>query len=86
MEGKLPSAIIHRKKKGFGIPLSAWLKNELKDFMLETLNEKNIKEIGFINNSIVRRLINDHLSGKMDNKKILWNLIVFTHWFKNNLI
>ena len=82
MEGKLPEAIINRQKKGFGIPLSEWLKNELKDFMLETLNEKNIKEIGFINNSIVRRLINDHLSGKIDNKKILWNLIVFIRWFK----
>ena len=78
----MPEAIINRQKKGFGIPLSEWLKNELKDFMLETLNEKNIKEIGFINNSIVRRLINDHLSGKIDNKKILWNLIVFIRWFK----
>lgn len=86
MEGKLPTAIIHRKKKGFGIPLAAWLKNDLKDFMLETLSESNIKETGFINYSIVRCLINDHLSGKIDNKKILWNLIVFIRWFKNNLI
>ncbi|OHA51479.1 MAG: hypothetical protein A2W59_01265 [Candidatus Terrybacteria bacterium RIFCSPHIGHO2_02_41_19] len=29
---------------------------------------------------IVRRLIEEHLSGKMDNKKILWNLIVFQNW------
>lgn len=86
MEGKLPAAIIHRKKKGFGVPLAAWLRNELKDFMLETLSESNIKETGFINFDVVRRLINDHLSGKMDNKKILWNLVIFTRWFKNNLI
>lgn len=86
MEGKLPDVIINRKKKGFGIPLAAWLRNELKDFMLETLNEGNIKETGFINYDIIRRLINDHLSGKIDNKKILWNLIIFTRWFKNNLI
>ena len=30
---------------------------------------------------IVRRLIEEHLSGKMDNKKILWNLIVFQNWY-----
>ena len=29
---------------------------------------------------IVRRLIEEHLSSKMDNKKILWNLIVFQNW------
>ena len=25
-------------------------------------------------------LIEEHLSGKIDNKKILWNLIVFQNW------
>ena len=80
MENKLPDRIIHRKKKGFGIPLAGWLRGELRDYMFKSLSENNINEIGFIDYGIVRRLIKEHLSGKMDNKKILWNLIVFQNW------
>ena len=80
MENKLPDRIIHRKKKGFGIPLAGWLRGELRDYMFKSLSENNINEIGFIDYGIVRRLIEEHLSGKMDNKKILWNLIVFQNW------
>ena len=80
MENKLPDRIIHRKKKGFGIPLAGWLRGELRDYMFKSLSENNINEIGFIDYGIVCRLIEEHLSGKMDNKKILWNLIVFQNW------
>lgn len=80
MENKLPDRIIHRKKKGFGIPLAGWLRGELRDYMFKSLSENNINEIGFIDYGIVRRLIEEHLSSKMDNKKILWNLIVFQNW------
>lgn len=80
MENKLPDRIIHRKKKGFGIPLAGWLRGELRDYMFKSLSENNINEIGFIDYGIIRRLIEEHLSGKMDNKKILWNLIVFQNW------
>jgi len=80
MENKLPDRIIHRKKKGFGIPLAGWLRGELRDYMFKSLSENNINEIGFIDYGIIRRLIEEHLSSKMDNKKILWNLIVFQNW------
>lgn len=83
VEGKLPKEIVCRKKKGFGIPLASWLKNDLKDFMLTTLSAKNIEDVGFINIDVLNHLVKGHLSGKIDNKKILWNLIVFVNWFKN---
>ncbi|HPH52022.1 MAG TPA: asparagine synthase (glutamine-hydrolyzing) [Candidatus Portnoybacteria bacterium] len=85
MAGRLPKHIINRKKKGFGIPLTIWLKRDLKNYMLETLNRKDIDDFGIINYDFVEKLINEHLQNKKDNRKILWNLIIFQNWCKNYL-
>ena len=76
----LPEAIIKRRKKGFGIPISKWLGGELKDFMLDHLAERRIKSQGYFNYSYVKRLIDDHLKKKKDNRKPLWTLLIFQIW------
>jgi len=80
MKGKLPNEIIFRKKKGFGIPLARWLKNELKDLCEETLSEERTKEAGFFNYDFIKQLKEEHFSGRKDNRKKLWTLMVFEFW------
>lgn len=80
MEDKLPYDIVWRKKKGFGIPVAYWLKNDLKNFMLETLNPRKLKKEGIFNSEKVGILINEHLKGRRDNRKKLWPLICFEMW------
>lgn len=79
-KGILPESIIHRQKKGFGIPISRWLTSELKDFMLDYLSEEKIKRQGFFNYPYIKILIDDHVRKKMDNRKLLWPLLVFQLW------
>lgn len=83
MEAKLPKEIVWRKKKGFGIPLTHWLQNDLKDLMREELNSKKIKREGIFNPEKVELLMNEHLSGKRDNRKKLWPLMCFQMWREN---
>jgi len=85
MEGKLPKNIVYRKKKGLGIPLTKWLKKELKDYMLKILNKKEVDKFGLINYKNVEKLIEDHVKNKRDNRKVLWNLIIFQNWCKKYL-
>lgn len=80
MKNKLPKEIIHRKKKGFGVPLSKWLKKELKDYMLKTLSSSEINKFGLLKYEEVKKLISEHLNEKKDNRKIIWNLIIFQNW------
>ncbi len=82
MKGKLPREIINRPKKGFGVPLTLWLKKDLKDYMLENLSSVEINKIGLFDYSFVNKLIKEHLANKRDNRKILWNLIIFQNWAK----
>ena len=80
MEGILPQEIIYRRKEGFSIPIKNWLKNELKDLMVEYLSEKRVKEAGFFNFSYIEKMINEHLGNKQNHAHRLWALILFNLW------
>jgi asparagine synthase (glutamine-hydrolysing) len=83
MEDKLPAEIVHRPKKGFGIPLSSWLRNELKDHLHLLLSKEMSEhfELAYIEN-----LLRQHHSKKRNHRKLIWNLFMFALWRKENKI
>lgn len=81
-ERYLPKQIIYRKKMGFGMPLSKWLRGELKPLVLENLSEERIEKEGFFNYPVIEELLNEHFEGKKDNSSRIWNLLVFQIWLK----
>lgn len=81
MTGKLPPHIIHRQKKGFGVPIGRWFHNELKDFCNSVLSEEGINRSGILNARSVETLKNEHFSGTKDHRKKLWSLVIFMMWY-----
>ncbi len=79
---KLPGLILKRPKKGFGIPLAIWLRGELKGYLTDCLSRDEIRKTGVFNPDFVSSLIDEHLSGKQDNRKLLWTLLIFQQWHK----
>ncbi len=77
----LPDSIINHRKQGFEPPMASWLKHELKDMLLETLNEDNLEKHGFFQVSYVNKLIDDHLHERRKNNKILFCLLMFQLWY-----
>ena len=69
---------------GFGIPLADLLRNELRDWMFDLLNEKTIKEQGLIDYTKVNKLLKRHLSKKENLTNPLWNLLMFQSWYQNS--
>ena len=55
----LPKNIIHRQKKGFGIPLAKWLVTDLKEFMLDTLSEERIRRQGIFHYPYIKLLLDE---------------------------
>lgn len=80
MANRLPPSIVNRPKKGFGIPLGAWLRGPLKNLLQESLSREVIEKTGVCNWSEINRLIEEHLSGRADHHKKLWTLMIF-HWW-----
>ena len=83
MRGKLPDEIIDRPKKGFGIPLSAWLRKELRPLMEDLLAPDTLRQQGFFRPDEVARLMREHLDGRANHRKLLWTLMVFQLWMRN---
>ena len=88
MRGIIPDDIVDRKKKGFGAPISEWLKDneELRNKLITILNQSKIKKLNLFNYQYINQLISDHLSGHHDNSFKLWNLITLSLWYDNWMI
>jgi asparagine synthase (glutamine-hydrolysing) len=85
MRGRLPDDIIDRPKKGFGIPVSKWLKSELKPLLLDLLSEDRLARQQLFSAPYVEGLIRDHMEGVRDNRKPLWTLLMFQLWYEEYL-
>ena len=81
MKGVLPDNILNRPKKGFNIPIARWFRHELKELLLDTLSADRIRREGLFEYRAVQRLLEDHFSGRRDNRKQLWTLLVFELWY-----
>jgi len=81
MARRLPREIINRPKKGFNMPVASWLTTELRPLMLDMFSEEMINRQGLFNYPYIKRLIDDHLARRRDNRKLLWTLLVFQLWY-----
>ncbi len=82
VEKIVPKEIVHRKKKGFGIPIAKWIKKDLKGLFQDALAPDKIRSEGFFRPGYVQTLLSDHLDGRKDNRKQLWTLLMFELWLK----
>lgn len=80
MRSRLPSAVIDRPKKGFGIPVAAWLKGPLDPLVDELLSEGRLSDGGYLDPSRVRRLVDQHRRNERNHRKVLWTLLSFELW------
>ncbi|PTO51486.1 asparagine synthase (glutamine-hydrolyzing) [Vibrio splendidus] len=80
----VPKELIDRPKKGFGIPLAKWLREGLREWAEELLQEDKIKKQGFFHPDMVERLWQEHQSGSRNWSYLLWNILMFQAWFEKN--
>jgi asparagine synthase (glutamine-hydrolysing) len=81
MAPHLPGNIINRPKKGFNMPVAYWLTGELRNLAQDMLSESRLKAQGLFNPGYARRLLDDHVARRRDNRKLLWTLLVFQLWY-----
>jgi len=80
MESVLPRAILRRRKAAFGLPVRAWLRNELKEMLTDMLSEERVRRRGLFNAAAVSRMIGDNEKGERDYTLQLWGLLTFELW------
>jgi asparagine synthase (glutamine-hydrolysing) len=80
VRGMLPEDILARPKKGFGVPLARWFREELRPLLREACAPDLIRRAGLFRPEVVARLLAEHDAGRRDHRKKLYTLLAFQLW------
>jgi len=82
MATSLPVEILTRRKMGFGVPLGAWFRGELRDMTRDVLLSPAARQRGFFRIAEVETLLRTHDAGRRDCSARLWALVCFELWMR----
>lgn len=78
----VPRKLVDRPKEGFAAPVEEWLRGELRPWAQDMLAENRLRQDGFFLERNVRKKWDDHLSGRGDWGRPLWNVLMFQGWLE----
>jgi asparagine synthase (glutamine-hydrolysing) len=82
MAVSLPVEILTRRKMGFGVPLGAWFRSELRHMTRDVLLSPAARQRGLFRIAEVETLIRTHDAGRRDCSARLWALVCFELWMR----
>ncbi|ADJ64245.1 amidotransferase 1, exosortase A system-associated [Herbaspirillum seropedicae] len=85
LEGTLSEDILYRRKMGFSIPLSSWLRGPLRQVVQDSLLGPLLRQTGLFDMDFVQELVEQHQSGRRDHAAPLWALLMFAAFLRNVL-
>ncbi len=82
-EKYLPPAVMKRKKRGFAVNVvDGWFDSTLNSSLAEMLRERDSLMFEVLKPEPVRALLEAHQSGRADNHKLLFSLVMFEQWLR----
>lgn len=75
----LPAEIVHRKKRGFTVPVSTWLRKS--SLIRQCIADKEFYGHGLVSYDSASRLLAEHTNKQKDHARKLWLIFVFNYWY-----
>ncbi len=85
MRGVVPDEVLRRRKAGFGLPIRAWLGNDLLPLVNDLLSSAWLHDTGLFCPGAVRRLVDEHRTGAADHTYRIWTLLTFALWWQTHI-
>jgi asparagine synthase (glutamine-hydrolysing) len=76
MERYLPEDILYRPKMGFVTPIAQWFRGPLAETAREISTSATLAKTGWFEASAISKVTEDHISGRSDNSRLLWQLLM----------
>jgi asparagine synthase (glutamine-hydrolysing) len=78
----LPEKITRLKKQGFRFPLGIWFRTDLRGMLRSLFSESRFVELGIFEQAYIDRLLDEHISGKVDHNYRIWVLLNLEIWYR----
>jgi asparagine synthase (glutamine-hydrolysing) len=82
VRGLVPGPVIDRRKVGFGMPVRAWMRGELRPLLNDSLSSDWLRRTGLFDPGAVRSLLDEHAAGRADHTLRIWTLLTFALWHR----
>ncbi|QLL65987.1 asparagine synthase (glutamine-hydrolyzing) (plasmid) [Sinorhizobium mexicanum] len=79
---RLPDKLISANKRGFGVPLNAWLRGPLREWASDMLSPSRMRRDGMFKVEPIMNRWKAHLSGNRDWGPQLWTVLMFNAWLE----
>ena len=79
----LPKRILNRKKRGFAVNVvDNWFRSASRNPVLDSIIDNRSDVYKYLDFSAVQGLLKQHQSGREDNHKVLFSVVIFEQWLR----
>jgi asparagine synthase (glutamine-hydrolysing) len=82
----VPPDVLSHPKQGFGSPMTSWIRDDLKPFVLENLSEERLKIHNLFNIASVQRILKEHMGRRQNHYKKIFALLIFQRWYEKYMV
>jgi asparagine synthase (glutamine-hydrolysing) len=76
----LPPDVRSRPKQGFSAPDASWFRGESIDYISRLLGNPKAMLYEYIEPAFVRSVLDEHTSGRVNRRLLIWSLLSFEWW------
>jgi asparagine synthase (glutamine-hydrolysing) len=76
MERYLPEDILYRQKTGFVTPIAQWFRGPLAETARGIASNTTLARTGWFESVEIAKLAEEHISGRSDHSRLLWQLLM----------
>jgi asparagine synthase (glutamine-hydrolysing) len=78
----LPASVFARSKMGFAVPIGRWFREELSGMLRDMLFADDSFTKSNLNSDFVRKLVDEHHTGRRDHSQRLYALLMLELWWR----
>jgi len=82
LRGLVPNEVMFRPKMGFGVPIEAWFRGELKNYTHDILLSDKAINRGLFKKAYVEKILNEHSETTINCAYRIWALLTLELWFR----
>lgn len=81
----IPADAAERAKQGFSAPDASWFRGESIGYINRLLRDPSARIYEFLQPTFVERMLDEHTTGKVNHRLLIWSLLSFEWWVRSFL-